>query len=161
MDANFGNVEKVARGVARGCHWMRFILFCFFMKHGETLEQFLHRAADVLFPGGEPERLSVNSRASDGDTPLHIAALWGDRHAARLLLDAGADVNAKGDMSCSPLYYAVMCRHLKVAELLLSRGANADADNELGFTSRRLAKHNDDTAMIALLRGSHTVGNER
>ena len=125
------------------------------MKHGETLDQSLRRTSDVLFPDGTraPTPITVHSKGSDGDTPLHLAALWGDRHAARLLLEAGADVNARGDMSCSPLYFAVMGEHVQVAELLLQRGADPDAETELNFTPRSLAAHKADKVMIALFRG--------
>ena len=42
----------------------------------------------------EQEPGAVNSRDSEGATPLHRAALAGDREMALLLIDAGADVNA-------------------------------------------------------------------
>jgi ankyrin repeat protein len=124
------------------------------MKHGETLEEFLQRSSDALFPDETraPKPLTVRSRSSDGDTPLHIAALWGDRHAARILLEAGADVDAKGDMSCTPLYFAVMNNHVHVAEVLLEHGADPDAESELNFSPRSLAAHKGDNGMISLLR---------
>jgi uncharacterized protein len=124
------------------------------MKREETLEEFLLRSSDVLFPDQArmPKPLTVHSRASDGDTPLHVAAFWGDRHATRILLEAGADVNAKGDMSCTPLYFAVMKNHVQVAEFLLERGADPDAKSELDSSPRTLAPHKGDEAMMALLR---------
>jgi ankyrin repeat protein len=86
-----------------------------------------------MFPqrAGEPGLVTIHSRRSDGDTPLHIASFEGNRHAVRLLVEAGADVNAKGDLSTSPLYYAVSGHHVQVAELLLQYGADPDAENEL------------------------------
>jgi hypothetical protein len=54
------------------------------MKHSETLEQFLLRSSNVLFPDQTraPKRLTVHSRSSEGDTPLHVAALGGDRRGS-------------------------------------------------------------------------------
>ncbi len=39
----------------------------------------------------------VSDRDSIGDTPLHVAALHGQLDAAQVLIDAGADVNAKNN----------------------------------------------------------------
>lgn len=123
------------------------------MKQRETLEQFLRRAEEALFPAGASEPTTIHSRSSDGDMPLHMAALWGDRHAAILLLDSGAEIDAKGDMSNTPLYYAVMGNHVLAAEALLERGADPDALSELGFTPRTLAKHHAKKDMVKLFQG--------
>lgn len=122
------------------------------MKHGESLDQFLERARGVLFPGGSDDPVTVGTRNGDGDTPLHIAALWGDRHAIMLLLEAGAEIDAKGDMSNTPLYYAVMGDHVLAAEALLERGADPDAASELGFTPRSLAEHRGRREMVKLFK---------
>lgn len=126
------------------------------MKHAETLEQFLERAAQVLFPtrpwDGEPKNLSVKTKSCLDETPLHLAALWGDRHAINLLLEAGAEVDAKGEMSCSPLYWAVTNNHILCAEALLKHGSNPDAKNELNETPRQNAERINDKAMIALFK---------
>ncbi len=124
------------------------------MKHDQTLGQYLQSLSDILFAerAGEPGPVTIHSRRSDGDTPLHIAAFAGNRHAVTLLLEAGADVNAKGDLSTSPLYCAVSAQHVQVAERLLQYGADPDAQNELGYTPRTLAKQKGDKAMIALFK---------
>jgi uncharacterized protein len=124
------------------------------MQGGGPLAEFLARAADVLFPADPPRAVTVDSRASDGDTPLHIAALWGDVDAARRLVEAGADVNAPGDMTCPPLFFAVMAGHAGVAELLLRLGADPDVPTELGYTPRTLAEHKGDPAVIAVFKGA-------
>lgn len=123
------------------------------MKHGESLEQFLARAGETLFVAGVEEPMTIHSRNADGDMPLHMAALWGERYAITLLLDAGAEIDAKGDMSNTPLYYAVMGDHLLAAEVLLERGANPDAPSELGYTPRTLAKQHGMAEMVKLFRG--------
>ena len=68
------------------------------------------------------------------------------------ILEAGAVIDAKGDMSCTPLYYAVMEGHIEVAELLLQQGADPDAESELNFSPRSLAAQKGDKAMAALFR---------
>jgi ankyrin repeat protein len=69
---------------------------------------------------------------SGGDSLLHIAAMRGDARTASLLLEAGADPNAPGDMSNTPLHYAYWKRHDEVIELLTDHGARTDIRNEFG-----------------------------
>jgi ankyrin repeat protein len=76
--------------------------------------------------------------APDGDTCLHIAALRGDEEAVKLLLDAGIDIHAKGDMGNTALHYAFMKKHFAVAALLIGRGASEDIKNGFGKTPREM-----------------------
>ena len=61
-------------------------------------------------------------------TPIHYAAHRGYIDIVRLLLDAGADVNAKeGNYSKStPLHWAATGGHLAVTQLLVEHGAKLD-----------------------------------
>ena len=61
-------------------------------------------------------------------TPLHFAAHRGYLNIVTLLLDAGADVNAKeGNYSQStPLHWAATGGHLEVVKLLVEHGAKLD-----------------------------------
>jgi len=68
-------------------------------------------------------------RAPDDDTCLHIAAHRGDVRAVQLLLKAGANVNAIGDMGYTPLHYAAS---REVALALVSAGANPNIADEFG-----------------------------
>ncbi|HYL85379.1 MAG TPA: ankyrin repeat domain-containing protein, partial [Candidatus Angelobacter sp.] len=43
-----------------------------------------------------------------GQTPLHLAACWGRKDIAELLLASGADVNPKDNTGATPLYYATV-----------------------------------------------------
>jgi ankyrin repeat protein len=94
--------------------------------------------------------LSANSVRSDGDTPLHIACLWGDVRAVELLLIAGADIEAKGDHRCTPLYEAVSFENERCAKLLLSLGASPDAENQLDTTPREAALSSENPRIRAL-----------
>ena len=68
-----------------------------------------------------------------GATLLHVAAEYGFPDAARLLLDHGADVNARADINLhgvggqTPIFHALTnqnARHSKVSQLLIDRGAD-------------------------------------
>ena len=67
-------------------------------------------------------------------TPLHVAAAYGRKEVAELLLANKADVNAKDKAGWSPLHWASCEGHKDVVELLLTKGANVNATNELGVT---------------------------
>jgi ankyrin repeat protein len=69
---------------------------------------------------------------SGGDTLLHIAAMRGDGHTVSLLLNAGVDPNAAGEMGYRPLHYAFRNKHRAVISLLMERGARTDIRNEFG-----------------------------
>src|SRR5262245_1506126 len=86
----------------------------------------------------EPPEVTVMARAGDDDTPLHFACVWGDIGAVELLLEAGADPNASGDLECTPLYYAVRRDFVRCAARLLEAGASPDVSNEFS-TPRRAA----------------------
>jgi ankyrin repeat protein len=123
----------------------------------QTLEQILASVAESgHYIGVDPKTMTVHTREPSGDTPLHIMAMRGDRHALQLLLDAGAEVNALGDMSCTPLYLAVTYKHTSCVELLLGCGANPDTVSELGYTPRTLAIAQGDREVERLFKQSPT-----
>jgi ankyrin repeat protein len=75
----------------------------------------------------------VNFKQNEGVTALHEAAQSGDADTVRMLLDAGADPNARtgtlddGSTGKSPLDLARKAGHEEVAALLLARGAHDGA----------------------------------
>ncbi len=63
--------------------------------------------AALLNAGGEVDiRNKSESTGYVGETALHCAAFWGRYEIARLLIDAGADVNALTDRKSTPLHDA-------------------------------------------------------
>lgn len=72
--------------------------------------------------------VSVNAVASNDDSPLVLAVMFGHLEATRVLLDAGADVNHHGLSGHTALHFAAR-RSIALTELLLSRGADANARN--------------------------------
>lgn len=69
---------------------------------------------------------------SNGDNLMHIAAQLGDVNTIALLVDAGMNINQKGDMGSTALHYAYEGKHLPAVEFLLTHGASAEIENEFG-----------------------------
>ena len=84
--------------------------------------------------------VKVNTTETDGTTPLMVASQVKDLEYARLLLDAGADVNAvKPDNGMTPLMYASALGNLGVLRELAERGANMNAEDKYGKTAEAFA----------------------
>lgn len=75
----------------------------------------------------------VNVQGSDGASAVHLAAGRGVAFA-KLLLDAGADIDAPDRWQFTPLHRAVMSKNIPMAKYLLSRGANANRRDYAGRT---------------------------
>jgi ankyrin repeat protein len=80
---------------------------------------------------------SPNARDAQGNTPLILAALYGDVSSLHLLLDRGADVKATNNVGATALHRASVDA-AKVA-LLVRRGADVNARTANGNTPLILA----------------------
>jgi RNA polymerase sigma factor (sigma-70 family) len=89
-----------------------------------------------------------------GRTPLHEAAVRGEAEIGRLLIERGADVNARGGSpDATPLHVAAVCGHRELVDLLL--GAHADrkaVDGGLGATAEEWAESFGHSELAAYLR---------
>lgn len=81
-------------------------------------------------------RLGVNLDYSDDDgfTALHYAALSGFDDTVQTLLDAGANIDARGLHSATPICLAALEARLNICSLLLSRRASTTGKNGLGVS---------------------------
>ena len=106
-----------------------------------SLEEILQATSDVLFPADIGKRqVKIDSTDMDGDTPLHVMASRGDRFACQVLVDAGAEVNAVGDMGQTPLHVAISRGCIETVELLLRAGARTDIISEFGESQLEMAR---------------------
>ena len=106
-------------------------------------------------------RPSPTRKDTDGITDLHRAAARDLREAAALLIEKGADVNAKSNQKYrkgyTPLHYAAERGNAReTAALLIEKGADVNAKGQNGATPlhravREYRKYNDTREIAALL----------
>lgn len=92
--------------------------------------------------------------SDDGFTALHLAVFAEQEEAARVLIEQGADVNARSRGSIArvpPLGTAAFVRSVALARLLLDAGADVDGQGEGGFTALHGAAQNGDEELVRLL----------
>ena len=115
-----------------------------------TLEEVLSDVA--MSPGfNNVEKVSVDSRGDDGQSPLHWMATLGDAVGIRLLVEAGASINAIDNKGSTPLHEAVVWRHTLAARELIEQDADVLLRNTAGLTPLDIAKSDGFGPTIELL----------
>ena len=76
-------------------------------------------------------------------TPLHYAAcaIGVDDSAVRMLIEAGAHVNAADDVGCRPLHFAAESWDPDKVRALVKAGAEPHHENAHGYTPFQIARH--------------------
>jgi len=86
--------------------------------------------------------VDVNARGScafsfgknGGCTPLHAAAGRAGTNVIQLLLDRGAELDARDPRQSTPLHHAALASNADAASVLVANGANVNATNYFGCT---------------------------
>lgn len=96
----------------------------------------------------------AHALSDDGFTALHLAVFAKQEDAARVLIEHGADVNARSTGTIArvpPLGTAAFVRSVSLARLLLDAGADVNGQGEGGFTALHTAALNGDDELVRLL----------
>ncbi len=100
----------------------------------------LNQPYAVIEKGINPSRLQ-NKFTDREVTPLHLAVIRNKPDTVALLLDKGADANARDKRGYSPLHYAALLTDRAAYELLKKKGADPEAKTYLGMTCDQLRVH--------------------
>ncbi len=100
-----------------------------FFKHPELARWLIEQGADVNAAAENAQRVA----------PVHAAAAVCDRETMRLLLERGADPNAKQQMDYTALHGAASRGDVEMARLLLAHGADRNAKAADGMTPAEVA----------------------
>ena len=102
----------------------------------------------LLQNGADPRAVAENDMRIQ---PLHAALVQGNRRVVELLLDAGADVDARQHNGWTALQAAAQHGSAELAELLLARGADPAQQMDEGKTALDIARERNHGAVVALL----------
>ena len=101
-----------------------------FFGHGALARWLIEQGADVNAP----------AENAMGVAPVHAAAAACDRETMRMLLERGADANARQQMDYTALHAAASRGDIEMAKLLLAHGAQRDAKASDGMTPADVAR---------------------
>ena len=169
--AKCGSVRRVERLIARGHNvngrrdeqWTALHWACAY-GHTAVVEILLKHGADIAveaedytplclaIEGGHDDvlRLLVRHKNSKGRTLLHEAASErGGEDYARILLEYGADINAKDNTGRTALHWAVGRDDLRLTATLVSNGADPNMMDDDGLTPLHYACSNLHTTSLA------------
>lgn len=95
--------------------------------------------------------IELDQKASNGDTPLMLAAFKANKPAVKALLEKGAAVNRPG---WTPLHYAAAAGDNEIVQMLLDKSANLDARSPNGTTPIMMAARGSHILTVKLLLDS-------
>jgi ankyrin repeat protein len=118
-----------------------------FFGHKHIVEILLARGAEV----------GTAARNAQKVTALHGAVARRDVEIVKMLLEHGADANAKQERGFAPLHDAAANGNLALAQLLVKHGARADVRADDGKTPGEMAAERGHKEVAEWLAGSGEV----
>ena len=118
-----------------------------FFAHPETVRLLLARGADVAQAAHNPMKAQ----------PLHAAAASRSLEVVKLLVEAGAPVNAKQQEGWSPVQEAVNSANEEMTRYLVAHGADPRQENDAGTSALDLAERKGNATILRLLGGRETA----
>jgi len=146
-------------GLGAASHVGRREIAMLLLDNGARLDMFAAAMLGMIGVVSEMLKVRPKLHAIRGphDIPMLCHAIFGKEKANEvfeLLLESGADVNAKSKMLMTPLSAAVSVSSPQQVEELLRRGANPTATNSKGDSILDVANRRKDKKVIELIKNA-------
>ena len=112
-----------------------------FFGKADAAQILVEQGAEINAPSQNPQRVM----------PLHSAVAGQNIEIATLLLDHGAEVNARQSGDFTPLQGAAQNGQVEMVQLLLDHGAELNLRSSEGHTALHFAREGNFSAVITLL----------
>jgi ankyrin repeat protein len=116
------------KGDPNDADWGGMTVLYFALKHPEVVKVLIRAGADVKSPLRDTRTLSTG-RFPDGCTILHEAAKVGVTETARLLIEAGVEMDARDPRGATALQYAAYSGWPEIVKLLHQHKASIKGDD--------------------------------
>ncbi|XP_017770647.1 PREDICTED: E3 ubiquitin-protein ligase MIB2 [Nicrophorus vespilloides] len=97
------------------------------------------------------QKISYVDMQSGGKTALQVASHQGQLEIAKVLIQAGADVNCQDSDGDTCLHYAAFGNQAEILKLLINTGANLNTPNKGGCTALHIAAHKKPAKCVQVL----------
>lgn len=114
-----------------------------FFGNRDLAKFLIEQGADVDAAADNPQRVA----------PVHAAAAVCDHEILQMLIERGADANARQQLDYTPLHTAAARGDMKMAKMLLAGGADRDARGSDGSTVADVARKYGQTAFVEWWQG--------
>lgn len=133
-----------------------FTLFLLLFLLSQLPGQGIHQAVkegkvEVVRKMLEEDRDLINAVDSDLKTPLHLAAEHGYIDMVELLLEKGADINAKEGFKRTPLHFAASSGHDEIVRLFIAKGAYLNEKDSFILTPIFRAAYSGHQSIVEML----------
>ena len=112
-----------------------------------TTAIFSENADDVRMALAQGENVNMKI-GTYGDSPLHYAARYGLTEIVRILVENGADVNAKTIHSYTPLHGATFNGYIDVMKILLENGADVAIEDRSGEKAQMMTRNPEILSLL-------------
>jgi ankyrin repeat protein len=127
--AKFGKTDALRQLIAGGAQvdkgassFMNASALCFavYYGHDDTVQELIAQHAHLNY--------TLDKILA---TPLHIAAMKGRYKITKMLIDAGANVNARNNFNCTPLHVVAECGRLDFVQVMQVKKRDGDRTSQV------------------------------